>query len=81
MYKIVNYYLLNWDIECIVTKKLYRIIKQELDFYRKHNLLIPKKHPDERHMDILKKRWFKNIYARECDKCGISIKSIYSENR
>ena len=30
--------ILNWAIECEVTKKPYRIIRQELDFYRKHSL-------------------------------------------
>ena len=29
--------IINWAIECEVTKKPYRIIKQELDFYRKFN--------------------------------------------
>ena len=43
--------ILNWAIECEITKKPFRIIKQELNFYRKHGLPIPKKHPDERHLD------------------------------
>ncbi len=28
--------VLNWAIECEVTKRPFRIIKQELEFYRKH---------------------------------------------
>ena len=28
--------ILNWAIECEVTGKPFRIIKKELDFYRKH---------------------------------------------
>ncbi|MDD4530179.1 MAG: hypothetical protein PHO80_01340, partial [Candidatus Gracilibacteria bacterium] len=48
--------ILNWAIECEVTKKLFRIIKQELEFYRKHNLPIPKKHPDQRHLDRMNTR-------------------------
>jgi hypothetical protein len=49
--------ILNWAIECEVTKKPFRIIKEELDFYRKHNLPIPRKHPDQRHLErmILRK--------------------------
>ena len=43
--------ILNWAIECEVTKKPFRIIKPELEFYRKHNLWIPKRHPDQRHLD------------------------------
>ncbi|MFA5917614.1 MAG: hypothetical protein WC850_05275 [Candidatus Gracilibacteria bacterium] len=45
--------ILNWAIKCSVTNKPFRILKQELDFYRKHNLPIPKKHPDQRHLDRL----------------------------
>ncbi|MDR2641069.1 MAG: hypothetical protein LBC61_07450 [Candidatus Peribacteria bacterium] len=40
--------VLNWAIECEVTKKLFLILKQELEFYRKHNLPIPKRHPEQR---------------------------------
>jgi hypothetical protein len=50
--------ILNWAIECEVTKKPFRIIKPELDFYRKHNLPIPKRHPDQRYIDRLK--WYVN---------------------
>ncbi len=50
--------ILNWAIECEVTKKPFRIIKQELEFYRKHNLPIPHKHPDQRYIDRLP--WYFN---------------------
>ena len=43
--------VLNWAIECEVTKKPFRIISQELEFYKKHNLWIPKRHPDQRRID------------------------------
>ena len=43
--------ILNWAIECEVTRKLFRIIKPELEFYRKHNIIIPRKHPDQRHLE------------------------------
>ncbi|EKE27718.1 MAG: hypothetical protein ACD_3C00165G0007 [uncultured bacterium (gcode 4)] len=43
--------IINWAIESEISKKPYRIIKQELDYYRKHSLPIPRKHPDERHQD------------------------------
>ena len=48
--------ILNWAIECEVTKKPFRIIKQELEFYRKHHLPIPKKHPEHRHIERMKLR-------------------------
>ncbi|EKD44379.1 MAG: hypothetical protein ACD_71C00157G0001, partial [uncultured bacterium (gcode 4)] len=46
--------ILNWAIECELTGKPFRIIKQELEFYRKHNLPIPRRHPDQRYLDRLK---------------------------
>lgn len=63
--------ILNWAIECEVSKKPFRIIKQELDFYRKHNLPIPRRHPDVRHMDRMKMRNPRKLYERlcDCEKC------------
>ncbi len=46
--------ILNWAIECEVSGKPFRIIRQELEFYRRHNLPIPRKHPDERYRDRTK---------------------------
>jgi hypothetical protein len=48
--------ILNWAIECETTGKPFRIIKQEFDFYRKQSLPIPKRHPDQRHLDRMKQR-------------------------
>jgi hypothetical protein len=48
--------ILNWAIECEITKKPFRIIKQELEFYRKHHLPIPKRHPDQRHLERMELR-------------------------
>lgn len=59
--------ILNWAIECEVTKKPFRIIRQELEFYRKHSLPIPRRHPDVRHMDRMKMRNPRKLYERLCD--------------
>jgi formylmethanofuran dehydrogenase subunit E len=72
---------LNWAIECEVTKKPFRIIKQELEFYRKHNLPVPKKHPDIRHLERMKLRNPRKLFDRKCDKCDCEMKSTYSKNR
>jgi hypothetical protein len=42
-------------IKCEVSGKLFRIIKSELEFYRKYGLPLPRKHPDVRHMERMKK--------------------------
>ena len=73
--------ILNWAIECKVTKKPFRVIKPELEFYRKHNLPIPKRHPDRRHLDRMKLRNPRKLFERNCDKCNIDIQTTYSPER
>ena len=73
--------ILNWAVLCEVTKKPFKIIKQELDYYRKHNLPIPKRHPDQRHLDRIKLRNPRKLYDRDCDKCSKSMKTTYSPDR
>jgi CxxC-x17-CxxC domain-containing protein len=81
--------ILNRAIECEDVRnenihsqqKPFRIIKQELEFYRKYNLVIPRIHPDQRHLDRMKLRNERKIYDRKCDKCGENIKTTYSPDR
>lgn len=73
--------ILNRAVECEITKKPFRIIKQELEFYRKHNLPIPRKHPDQRHLDRMTLRNPRKLYDRKCDKCGKDIKTTYAPDR
>jgi len=73
--------ILNWAIECEVTKKPFRIIKPELEFYRKHSIPIPKRHPDQRHMDRMQIRNPRHIYERTCDKCSKDVESTYAPER
>jgi hypothetical protein len=72
--------ILNWAIECEATKKPFKIVKQELDFYRKYGLPIPKRHPDQRHLDRVKLRNERKIYDKNCDKCWKKMKTTYSLN-
>ncbi len=73
--------ILNWAIECEVTKKPFRIIKPELEFYRKHNLWVPKRHPDQRHLDRMSLRNPRKLYERKCDKCNVEIQTTYAPER
>ncbi len=73
--------ILNWAIECEVSRKPYRIIKQELEFYRKHHLPIPRRHPDVRHMDRMKMRNPRKLFERQCDKCSKDMITTYSPER
>lgn len=73
--------ILSWAIECEVTGKPFRIIKQELDFYRKEQLPLPRRHPDQRHIDRMNARNPRMLFDRACDKCGKNIITTYSPDR
>ncbi len=73
--------ILNRAIECEVTKKPFRIIAQELEFYRKYNLPIPKRHPEQRHLDRMEKRNPRKLFDRKCDKCWIDILTTHLNNK
>ena len=73
--------ILTWAIECEVTKKPFRIIKPELDFYRKHSISIPKRHPDQRHLDRMNLRSPRKLFSRECNKCNTGIETTFAPER
>ncbi len=73
--------ILAWAIECEVTKKPFRIIKPELDFYRKHSISIPKRHPNQRHLDRMNQRNPRKLYERNCNKCETEIQTTYAPER
>lgn len=70
--------ILNWAIECEVSKKPFKIIPQELDFYRKYHLPIPHLHPEERHKSRMTKRNPQFLWERSCSNCQKKIMSSYS---
>ncbi len=72
--------ILNTAIICEESRKPYRIIAAELDFYKKHNIPLPRKHQDIRYQNRIAKRTKKKIYDRKCDKCEIDIKSTYDSS-
>ena len=73
--------ILNWTIECEATKRPFRIIKQELEFYREMHLPIPHFHPDERHRRRTTLRNPRKLWDRKCQKCGKEIQTTYSPER
>ena len=73
--------ILNWAIECDTTKRLFKINTQELQFYRKFNLEVPRLHPSERHLKRNKLRNPMRLWDRKCDKCSFDIKTAYAPDR
>ena len=72
---------LEWAIECEITGKLFRITPQELKFYRNQKLPLPRKCPDQRHLERFQKRNPRILFDRKCDKCGKEIQTTYSPER
>ena len=56
-------------IICEVSGKPFRLIPQEIEFYKKHNLPFPTKHPDVRHAERMKLRNPRKLRDRKCAKC------------
>ena len=73
--------ILNWAIRCEVTGRPFRIIRQELEFYRNLQLPIPHVHPDERHKRRMMRRNPRSLWDRQCAKCQKAIRTTYSPER
>ena len=73
--------ILNWAIKCEVTNRPFKIIKYELDFYRKIGLPIPRRHPDQRYEDRMAVRNPRKLWHRKCDKCHKPVETSYAPDR
>jgi len=71
--------ILSEVLTCKTCKKNYKIIAQELAFYRKFQLPIPRKCPDCRYHKRLSLRNSRTLYPRKCSKCRVDLMSTYSK--
>ena len=69
--------ILNYAIVCEITKKPFRIIKQEIEFYIKHDLPLPTKHPDVRHAERFARKDPTTMHLIHCDECGEEMLSVH----
>jgi hypothetical protein len=72
---------LNFALKCEVSGKLFKLTLQELQFYRKHNIPLPRRAPYQRHLDRFSRRNPRKFWERKCAKCGKVIKTTYSPDR
>ncbi|MFA6023820.1 MAG: hypothetical protein WC777_01205 [Candidatus Gracilibacteria bacterium] len=68
-------------LTCEVSGNLYKLIPQELEFYRRMKLPIPKRAPNERHKDRLAMRNPQTLWPRNCEGCTMAIESTYAPER
>lgn len=73
--------ILTTAIRCERSGRLFRIQPEELRFYRREGLPIPRRHPDERYLDLLAFRNPFELWQRECSACKSVIPSSYSPDR
>lgn len=73
--------LVNEVLACSECKKNYKIVAQELTFYRTQNLPIPRKCHDCRHKDRMKQRNPRRLWNRNCMKCGNPIQTSFAPER
>ncbi len=73
--------ILNRAVECEITKKPFKIIPKELEFYKIFNISLPHKHPDIRHLDRISLINPRKLRKRKCAKCEIEIITSYSPKR
>jgi len=73
--------VLNWAIRCEVTKRPFRIVKQELAFYRKIRIPIPRLHPDERHRRRMAFTNPRTLWLHACQRCQQPIQTTYAPDR
>ena len=70
----------NHMLSCEITGKNYKIIKQELEFYKKMNLPIPRRCPNQRHLERIKLKSPHMTWDKKCSKCSIDINTVYSSD-
>ncbi len=68
-------------LACDRCHRNYRIIKQELAYYRDASLPLPRSCPECRHMERIGTRNKRQLYERECMKCQKAIQTTYSPDR
>ena len=80
----VKDFILNEVIGCAEKDSQYsvgafRITQDELSFYRRMDLPLPHVCFDIRHMRRLSKRPSPKLQKRNCSKCGLEVKTIYTK--
>ena len=68
-------------LTCDITSKPYKIIPQELEFYRSMNIALPRKCPGQRHRERLARINPRQLFDRTCAQCQKEIRTTYAPDR
>jgi len=66
-------------LTCAHCGKHYKIIKQELAFYKKWGIPLPRHCFNCRHADRMRRRGPFMLIARVCNQCGVQVRTSYAE--
>lgn len=64
---------------CKKSEKPFKVIPQELDFYRRQNIPVPRRSPNQRHLDRIALRNPRRLFDNKCTGCGLALKTSYSK--
>lgn len=68
-------------LRCEKSGKLYKIIPQEFEFYKKFAVALPRLSSMERHKERMALRNPRKLWDRRCTKCGDEMKTSYAPGR
>ena len=68
-------------LTCEVSGKSYKITPQELEFYKKMQLHLPKKCFEQRFTERLARKDPRHLWQRTCSSCSQPIESVYAPER
>jgi formylmethanofuran dehydrogenase subunit E len=66
---------------CEESKRPFRLVKQELEFYKKYNIPFPKLHPDIRFKNRVNKRAKFELYLKNCEKCNENTLTAWEKEK
>ncbi len=73
--------ILQVAIQCSITQRPFRITKPELNFYRTHDIPLPRKHPDLRNSQRKEAKPPRKLWQRTCDQCQKKVVTSYAPER
>lgn len=71
----------NWAVSCAETGRPFRLLKQEIQFYRSRRIPLPRLHPDVRYDRRMQLRNPRHLWSRPCMKCAKEIQTTYAPDR
>lgn len=73
--------ILQTIIPCQLGGKPFKLISQELEFYRRKHLPVPQISPQKRYEQRMGQRNPRRLYERTCTQCGTAIQTTYAPER